>query len=170
VKFYFAVFFYLFIFKISAQNVFHTRYDMALSAEIGGISPFFSANFEFVPLKTKTSFLNVRAGAGYISSTSQGISVPVSLTYNRLIKQKTICDARPKSSFKETFVEIGLGASYITVLGEKPKIYYAPIIGIRRQISKWGSSNVFFYKIQITPIYTEKHFKFAAGLSIAQSI
>lgn len=169
-KFIFAVFFYFTITQITAQNFFRTRYDLALSAEIGGISPFFSANFEFVPLKTKTTFLNIRAGAGFISTGSQGISIPVALTYNSLIKQKTICDSRPKRNFKETFVETGFGASYISVLGEKSKMYYAPIIGIRRHFSKWGSSNVLFYKIQITPIYTEKHFKFAAGLSIAQSI
>lgn len=170
-RLFFAGFFTLLLFhQTYSQNRFRTRYDVAVSAEAGGISPFVSANFEFVPYKTKTDFYVIRAGAGFISNTSQGVSVPVSLTYNVWLKNKTNCDAAPQRYFKEWFGEMGFGTSYVSFLGQKPKFYFAPIVGIRRQFSKWGESNVFFYKIHLTPTYTEQHLKFAAGFSIGQSL
>jgi hypothetical protein len=168
-RLFFTVFLFLF-YQASAQNRFRTRYDIAISVEAGGISPFVSANFEFVPFKTKTSFYVIRAGAGFISNQTQGASVPVSLTYNVWLKGKENCDAAPKRFFKETFAEFGVGSSYISFLGESPKIYIAPIVGIRKQFSKWGNSDVFFYKIQLTPIYSEQAFKFAAGISVGHSL
>ncbi len=170
-RFFFAVPLFLLLFhQTYSQNRFRTRYDVAVSVEAGGISPFVSANFEFVPFKTKTSFYVIRAGAGFISNTSQGVSVPVSLTYNVWLKGKQNCDAAPKRFFKETFAEFGVGSSYVSFLGEQPKIYFAPIVGIRKQLTKWGDSGVFFYKIQLTPIYSEQNFKFGAGLSIGHSL
>jgi hypothetical protein len=171
VRLFFAVPFSLLLFhQTYAQNRFRTRYDIALSAEAGGISPFVSANFEFVPFKTKTSFYVIRAGAGFISNGTQGVSVPVSLTYNIWLKGKQNCDAAPKRLFNETFAEFGIGSSYISFIGEKSKYYFAPIVGIRKQFSKWGDSGVFFYKIQLTPIYSEQNFKFGAGLSIGHAL
>ncbi len=144
---------------------------MAMSAEVGGISPFVSANFEFVPLKTKTSFGVVRVGAGFKStSASQSVSVPFSLTYNFSMNRKKDCDAAPQKIFRERFVETGLGLSYISSLGKKPVLYFAPIVGIRQQFIQWGKSEVFFYKIHLTPIYAEQRFRFGAGLSFGRSI
>ena len=98
------------------------------------------------------------------------VSVPFSVTYNLAINGKKDCDAAPQRVFKERFLEVGLGMSYISSLGKSPEIYFAPIIGIRKQFIKWGKSDVFFYKIQLTPIYAEKHFRFGAGLSFGHSL
>jgi hypothetical protein len=170
-RLFFAVPFSLLLFhQTYSQNRFRTRYDIALSVEAGGISPFVSANFEFVPYKTKTDFYVIRAGAGFISNSSQGVSVPFALTYNVWLKNKAHCDAAPQRFFRETFAEVGVGSAYISFLGEKGKFLFAPIVGIRKQLNKWGSSNVFFYKIQLTPIYSDQHFRFGAGLSIGHSL
>lgn len=169
--FFAGIFSVLLIHKASAQIHYRTRYDIALSAEVGGISPFVSANFEFVPFKTKNSFGVIRAGAGFKStSASQSVSVPFSLTYNFAMNRKKDCDAAPQRVFKERFLEMGLGMSYISSLGQRPIIYLAPILGIRKQFIKWGKSDVFFYKIHLTPIYAEKHFRFGAGLSFGHSL
>ena len=166
-----GIFSVLLIHQAFAQIRYRTRYDIALSAEVGGISPFVSANFEFVPFKTKNSFAIIRAGVGFKStSVSQAVSVPFALTYNFAINGKKDCDAAPQRVFKERFLETGLGMSYISSLGQSPKIYFAPILGIRKQFIKWGKSDVFFYKIQLTPIYAEKHFRFGAGLSFGHSL
>lgn len=144
---------------------------MAMSAEVGGISPFVSANFEFVPFKTKTSFGVIRVGAGFKSTNaSQSVSVPFSLTYNFSTNRKKDCDAAPQRIFRERFLETGLGLSYISSLGKKPVLYFAPIVGIRKQFIQWGKSDVFFYKIHLTPIYAEQRFRFGAGLSFGRSI
>ncbi len=169
--FFAATFAVLLIHKASAQIRYRTRYDIALSAEVGGISPFVSANFEFVPVKTRNSFGVIRVGAGFKStSTSQSVSVPFSLTYNFGMNSKKDCDAAPQRVFKERFLEMGLGMSYISSLGQRPIIYLAPILGIRKQFIKWGKSDVFFYKIHLTPIYVENHFRFGAGLSFGHSL
>lgn len=162
----------LLIHKASAQIRYRTRYDIALSAEVGGISPFISANFEFVPFKTNNSFPVIRAGAGFKStSTSQSVSVPFSLTYNFAINRaKKDCDAAPQRVFRESFFETGLGMSYVSSLGQTPIIYFAPILGVRKQFVKWGKTDVFFYKIHLTPIYAERHFRFGAGLSLGHSL
>lgn len=169
VRFFFAGLILIFH-QTYSQNRFRTRYDLAITVEAGGISPFVSANFEFVPFKTKSSFYVIRAGAGFISNGSQGVSVPIAFTYNFWLRGKPNCDAAPKRLFKETFAEIGVGSSYISYLGEKSKIYIAPIVGIRKQFSKWGNSDVFFYKIQLTPIYSEQNFKFGAAISVGHSL
>lgn len=144
---------------------------MAISAEVGGISPFVSANFEFVPFKTKTSFGAIRVGAGFKSTNaSQSVSVPFSLTYNFGMNGQKDCDAAPQRVFRERFVETGLGASYVSSLGQRPVFYFSPILGIRKQFVRWGKSDVFFYKIHLTPIYAENHFRFGAGLSFGHSL
>lgn len=170
--FFAAIFAVLLIHKAFAQVHYRTRYDIALSAEIGGISPFVSANFEFVPFKTKNSFGVIRVGAGFKStSTSQSVSVPFSLTYNFFLnKVKKDCDAAPQKIFREKFLEMGLGMSYISSLGQRPIIYLAPILGIRKQFVQWGKADVFFCKIHLTPIYAEKHLRFGAGLSLGHSL
>ncbi len=161
--------FFLF-FQAYSQNRFQTYYGIALSAEAGGVSPFVSANFEFVPYRTKTTFYVIRAGAGFISNGSQGVSVPVAITYNVWLKNKKNCDAAPQQYLKETFAEVGFGASYISFLGQEPIYYVAPIIGIRKHLMKWGTSSVFFYKINLTPIYSAQSFRFGAGFSIGHSL
>ncbi|WP_188768630.1 hypothetical protein [Emticicia aquatilis] len=162
---------FIFFCKTAAQIQYRTRSDIALSAEIGGISPFLSANFEFVPYKAKNSFGVIRAGVGFKSnSTSQAVSVPFSLTYNFLLNKKKDCDAAPQKVFKERFLETGLGLSYVSSLGQRPVLYLAPIVGLRKQFIKWGKSDVFFYKIHLTPIYAEQHFRFGAGLSLGHSL
>lgn len=169
--FFAGIFSVLVIHKASAQIRYRTRYDIALSAEVGGISPFVSANFEFVPFKTKTSFGVIRVGAGFKStSTTQSVSVPISLTYNFLMNRIKDCDAAPQRVFRERFLETGIGLSYISSLGKKPVLYFAPIVGIRKQFIHWGKSEVLFYKIHLTPIYAEQRFKFGAGLSFGCSI
>ena len=170
--FFAGLFFVLLISKASAQIHYRTRYDTALLVEVGGISPFVSANFEFVPFKTNHSFAVIRAGGGFKStSTSQSVSVPFSLTYNFAInKAKKDCDAAPQRVFRERFLETGLGMSYISSFGQRPVIYFAPILGVRKQFVQWGKSNVLFYKIQLTPIYAETYFKFGAGLSLGYSL
>lgn len=170
--FFAGIFSVLLIHKASAQIRYRTRYDIALSAEVGGISPFVSANFEFVPFKTNNSFAVIRAGAGFKStSTSQSVSVPFSLTYNFAINGiKKDCEAAPQRVFKERFLETGLGISYVSSLGQSPIIYFAPILGIRKQFVKWGKADVLFYKIHLTPIYAEKYLRFGAGLSLGHSL
>lgn len=144
---------------------------MGMSVEVGGISPFVSANFEFVPFKTKTSFGVIRVGAGFKSTNaSQSVSVPFSFTYNFLMNRKKDCDAAPQRVFRENFLEAGLGMSYVSSLGKQPVLYFAPIVGIRKQFIQWGKSEVLFYKIHLTPIYVEQRFKFGAGLSFGCSI
>jgi len=101
-----------------------------LSAEVEGISTFVSANFEFVPVKTKNSFGVIRVGAGFKStSASQSVSVPFSLTYNFGINSKKDCDSAPQRVFKEKFLETGLGMSYVSSLGQSAVFYFAPILG-----------------------------------------
>lgn len=170
--FFTGIFSVFFICKVPAQIRYRTRYDIALSAEAGGISPFISANFEFVPFKSNHSFVVVRAGAGFkATSSSKSVSVPLSLTHNFSInKAKKDCDAAPQKVFRELFLETGLGMTYISSLDQRPLIYLAPILGIRKQFVKWGKSDVFFYKIHLTPIYVENHFRFGAGLSLGHSI
>lgn len=170
--FFAAIFSVLLIHKVPAQKRYRTRYDIALLAEVGGISPFLSANFEFVPITTNNSFAVIRAGAGFKStSTSQSVSVPFSLTYNFAInKVKKDCDVAPQRVFGERFLETGLGMTYISSLGQRPVFYFAPIFGIRKQFVKWGKADVFFYKIQLTPIYAEKHFRLGAGFSLGHSL
>lgn len=170
--FFTSLFSIFFISKVPAQIRYRTRYDIALSAEVGGISPFISANFEFVPFKSKHSFFVVRAGAGFKStSAAKSVSVPFSLTHNFAInKTKKDCSAAPPKAFRELFLETGLGMTYVSSLGQRPLIYLAPILGIRKQFVKWENSDVFFFKIHLTPIYTEKHVRFGAGLSLGHSI
>lgn len=172
-KIFFAVFVPLFFLNrvaLYSQTRYRTRYDVALTAEVGGMSPFVSANFEFVPFKTKTSFGVIRAGAGFISNGSQGVSVPVALLYNFILKGKENCDAAPKRSFRETFLEVGVGSTYVSFLGQKAKYYFAPTVGFRKQFIRWGDSNVFFYKAHLTPIYADQRFRFGADISIGHSL
>lgn len=167
-----GIFSLLSIFNAPAQIRYRTRYGMALSAEVAGISPFVSANFEFVPIKSATSFAVFRVGAGFKStSSSQSVSIPLSLTYNFAInKSKNYCETAPQTLFKENFLETGVGMSYVSSLGQQPQYLFTPILGIRKQFIRWGKAEVLFFKIHLTPIFTDGSFRFGAGLGLGRSL
>jgi hypothetical protein len=163
--------------------MYKTWYKKAVYVETFATSPIFSVNYEYLPFRWRRSFLSSRIGVGFIpGSTDQGISIPLSVTYNFLpgnLKGKifkrvyTRCNPQPPKVEGETFVEAGAGYTFVTYVGKETRNFYFGIIGLRTQVifNIPPKPRVLFLRVMFTPSYNnEGSFEPRGGLSIGVSM
>lgn len=177
--------------------MYRTRYTHALSVESYGISPNVSLNYESAILRFQSSFISTRVGVGYTfgsldSDNTSGISFPVGVTMNKTannFRKKVMnrvsnkCQAAPAKLATETFLEFGLGYTYVHYPASFDRNYFWGILGLRQQliIDIPPKPRVLFLKIHLTPQYYRGEIDFVslrvgggggvrAGLSLGASL
>lgn len=150
-----SILFFLVPITLYAQQYkpYSRAWKWAATAEAGGVGPGFSANLEYIPVQLKSSFVVVHGGIGYMGTHYSTATLPHSLTWNILLNSKAK-GCPPQIPPKSTFIEIGIGGSYL--IQSKVKVEYAagPVLGVRRyfQYNQWATG---FWKAQIIPMFAD---------------
>jgi hypothetical protein len=170
--------------------MYRTRYTSAVVVEGFATSPIFSINYEYLPVRWRSSFMSLRGGIGFlpgggISSANvnngAGASFPVTATYNflfnnlrkRIFNRVSVkCKSAPSRIASELFGEAGLGYT----LGAYPNgdirhnSYF--ILGVRQQVvfDIPPHPRVIFLRANLTPSYALGEFELRGGVSLGISI
>ncbi len=167
------------VLQSTAQFMYRTRYKSALQAEVFGISPIMSINYEAAPIRFERNFLAAKVGVGYIPGTSNpapgmpadaGISFPVGVSYNYLLNNlkkgvfKRVmnkCKTKPPKFAVEYFAEAGAGASFAFYSISDPRQYYYAVFGFRQQmvIDIPPKPKVIYLRATINPQYFDNRFR-----------
>jgi len=159
--------------------------------ETFAISPIASLNYEYLPVRWRTSFVSLRAGAGYVPggaesdnskvSNSGGISFPTSATYNFLFNnlRKRVfnrvykrCKSAPSKIASELFGEVGAGYTFVAYRTTETRNFGFGIIGLRQQIvfDIPPHPRVIYIRANVTPSYADGVYELRGGISLGVSL
>jgi hypothetical protein len=153
-------------------------------------SPILSVNYEYLPVRWRTSFMSLRGGIGFLPgggisqfniNNGAGASFPVSATYNFLFNnlRKRIfnrvyvkCKSAPSKIASEFFGETGLGYTFGAYPNGDTRHYSYFILGIRQQVifDIPPHPRVIFLRANVTPAYAVGKFELRGGVSLGISI
>ena len=150
-----AIVFFLVPTTLFAQQYkpFSRAWKWAATAEAGGVGPGFSVNLDYSPVQFKRSFVVLHGGIGYLGTHYCAITLPHSLTWAILLNNK-VKGCPPRVPPKSTFLEIGLGGSYLVDTRVKVDYVAGPIVGVRRYF-QYNQRATGFWKVQISPMLAD---------------
>lgn len=144
-----------------AQIMYSSRFDGAVSAELFGVSPIMSVNYEKVLKQNLNSFYSVRGGFGYLPAANgngAGFSIPIEATYNKKLLLAEIMGIKLLNTFPrrfqfEPFLQGGIGYARIIYPGGDQRNYYNLVLKIRGQfiIKVPPKPKIFFLSVGVNP-------------------
>ncbi|RYU96512.1 hypothetical protein [Emticicia agri] len=170
--------------------MYRTRYTSALMVETFASSPIISINYEYLPVRWRTSFMSLRGGIGFLPgggvnefniNNGGGASFPVTATYNLLLNnlRKRIfnrvyvkCKSAPSRIASELFGETGLGYTFGAYPNGDIRHNSYFILGIRQQVifDIPPHPRVLFLRANVTPSYSLGVFELRGGVSLGVSL
>ncbi|GAB3522896.1 hypothetical protein [Emticicia fontis] len=170
--------------------MYRTRYTSAIMVETFASSPIISINYEYLPVRWRTSFMSLRGGIGYLPGggvneinirNGGGASFPVTATYNFLFNnlRKRImnrvyvkCKSAPSRIASELFGETGLGYTFGAYPNGDIRHNGYFILGLRQQVvfDIPPHPRVLFLRANVTPSYGLGVFELRGGISLGVSI
>lgn len=104
----------------------------AVTAELGGLSPFLSINAEHTPIASEGGFLVLRGGVGHSLGRSVLCSLPHAVSWHVLLNGRTK-GCPPVSPGNSTFLELGVGGVYplYTTKDLEAAYRWSPLLGVR---------------------------------------
>lgn len=170
--------------------MYRTRYKSAVMVEGFATSPIFSINYEYLPVRWRTSFLSLRGGVGFLPgggtssfsvNNGAGASFPIAVTYDFVLNnlRKRIfnrvyvrCKSAPSKIASEFFGEAGLGYTFGTYPNGDMRHNSYFIVGIRQQVifDIPPHPRVIFLRANVTPSYALGVFALRGGVSLGISI
>lgn len=141
--------------------MYSSRFESAVSAEVFGVSPIMSINYERVLKENLNSFYSVRGGLGYLPATKgngAGISIPIEASFNKklLLADLTgikLMNTFPRRFLFEPFIQAGLGYARIMYPGGDQRNYVNLVFKIRGQfiIKVPPKPKIFFLSVGVNP-------------------
>lgn len=126
----------------------------AVTAEVGGVSPVFSINAEWALLQSRKSFFIARAGVGHLFTGYSLLTLPHSLTWNRVLNGK-VKGCPPRNPRNSLMAEVGLGGSYLAGAIDEVVYRWSPLLGLRGYYA-CNHRATGFWKVQLTPLVSGK--------------